>query len=993
MDEAVDRVSGGAGVGAAGLVGRAGELAVLSSALAAPPVLVAVEGEAGIGKTRLVQEFLTGEAGRRGGALVVRCPPFREPHTLGAVVDALRLVVGDLKGLRLSGLAGALCPLFPDWAENLPGPLEATGDASMARHRVFCALEELLGCCGVSLLVAEDVHWADEATVEFLLFLASRRREGMSLVVTCRPEDVPAGSLLRRLTSRLAAGAGGYRISLRPLDVAATGELVSSMLSGEPVTPEFAAFMHRATDGVPLAVEELVRVMVSRAELMRQGGGWVRRSLAAIAVPPTIRDAVLERAGQLGPEAGAVLEAAAVLGEPADEDTIGVVAGLRTGQARAGLRAGLGCGLLAEGGGGLVGFRHALACQAVYEAIAGPDRRVLHRRAGRAMEKRSPLPLARLARHFKQAGEIARWCRYGEQAAGLALVSGDEASAAALLHDLVVNGSLPATDVATLTRKLPLNALPSRASLQELISALRSVLATGMLGPEQDADIRVQLGQALTNALEWADARTELERAIPHLEHDPVARSRAMMLLAWPRGATCPAEVHIGWLRQAAELPAPAQRADRLRLAVDRATALLMLGQEDGWAEAAKIPLDAPTVREREQIARSHNNFGDLALHWGRYGEAAWRLDRALDMTKSQDYRGVHHEYRGLHQEAEVMRMHLDWLTGCWDGLAGRVAPLAGDEDLRDLTRLEAGLVTGLLDAAAGKHSQAEERLTVVLARTWQRAEMEYAMESAAGLARLLLTDHRALDALEVTDGPASVLSRKGTWVWAADLAPARVAALAMTGRVEEAGDLVAAFACGLGECDAPAARAGLITCQATLAQARGEHNLAVELFASAAGAWQALPRPYDALLARERQANCLLAAGQAKAALALLAELLEELSRLGAAGDADRVAGVLREHGVTVRRVWRGGHRGYGQELSPREREVVRLVLAGLTNPQIARSLSRSPKTVAAQLNSAMRKFGVNSRTAVALKAADAGMRPPATGAVADGDLQIRHS
>ena len=121
-------------------------------------------------------------------------------------------------------------------------------------------------------------------------------------------------------------------------------------------------------------------------------------------------------------------------------------------------------------------------------------------------------------------------------------------------------------------------------------------------------------------------------------------------------------------------------------------------------------------------------------------------------------------------------------------------------------------------------------------------------------------------------------------------------------------------------------------------------------MFGRAAAAWQALPRPYDALLARERQAHCLLAAGRSSAGLSLLAGVQEGLSQLGATGDADRVARALRERGVTVPRVWRGGQRGYGGELSPRELEVVRLVVAGRSTREIAEELYRSQYTVYTQ-------------------------------------------
>jgi DNA-binding NarL/FixJ family response regulator len=145
--------------------------------------------------------------------------------------------------------------------------------------------------------------------------------------------------------------------------------------------------------------------------------------------------------------------------------------------------------------------------------------------------------------------------------------------------------------------------------------------------------------------------------------------------------------------------------------------------------------------------------------------------------------------------------------------------------------------------------------------------------------------------------------------------------------------------------------------------------------------AWQALPRPYEAVLAQERQAHCQLAAGNPEAALALLADAREQLIALGALGDADRVVAALRAHGIAAKRPQRGGRRSYGSRLSPREQEVARLVATGRSNRQIAEVLSVSPKTVDQHLSAAMRKLGVSSRTALAVQATGAlGTAEPGT-------------
>lgn len=206
-------------------VGREADLAALAGVLAGPPVVVLVEGEAGVGKSRLIAEYLASEAGRSARPLSGGCLPMAHPHTLGPVVDALRQVTAQVTaraagrpaGLGLSPLAGALRPLFPEWAASLPPLPDPLEDASAVRHRLFRALAELLAALDTALLVIEDVHWADEATAEFLAFLMSLPDQPVSVVVTFRGADLPADALLRRVSGRRraapdagAAGCGGH---------------------------------------------------------------------------------------------------------------------------------------------------------------------------------------------------------------------------------------------------------------------------------------------------------------------------------------------------------------------------------------------------------------------------------------------------------------------------------------------------------------------------------------------------------------------------------------------------------------------------------------------------------------------------------------------------------------------------------------------------------------------------------------------------------------
>lgn len=944
-------------------VGRDRELTALGDALGRPPAVVLLEGEAGIGKTRLLRELLPSSSGPDGRVLIGACPPLREPYTLGAVVDAVREGVGGVAGLRLSGLAGALRPLFPEWDADLPPAPEPLGDATAARHRLFRAFVELLNRLGVAVLALEDVHWADEATLEFLLFLVSRRPQPVSVVVTYRPEELPPDSLLLRLSSRVPADAHLVRMTLKPLGVAESATFVSSMLADEHVSAEFAAFLHSRTEGVPLALEESVRLMHARADLIRQNGAWARRRLDHIEVPPTIRDAVLERVARLRPDTRTVLYAAAVLADPADYPTLRAVTGLPDERASAQVAEAVGCGLLREDGRGQWSFRHSLACRAVYEAIPAQERRCMHLRAGRALEAAPLPPVAQLARHFREAGDVEASRRYAEQAADLSAEAGDVATSALLLHNLVTTVALPVEALVRLVTKIQFQSLPGSDPYSKVLESLQSALRTQALTPAQEALVRFQLGRVLMVAGAMETGRCEIADAVPHLPPDSLEAARARILLALPLGAARPVAEHLRWLREAPPVAPSIASHERLRLFLERSFALIMLGEEVGWVEARQIPDDASSPQEAALIAIGHTNIGEAAMRWGRYGEARRRLARALALAED-------HQLLGHFGSIASTAAHLDWFTGAWAGLPERVAALLDDDGVRLKDRCEAALVAGLIQAAGGDRDVAEQRLR------FARHDDQQHVEAAAALACLHLYDGDVDEALRITDEPTDITVRSGIWPRAAEIAPVRVAALVAAGQLDRAADLVATFARALGDVDAPAPQASLVVCRALLAEGEGQLSRAAALFAQAAAAWETLPRPYGALLTREHHGRCLLAAGREQAGLAVLSDVARALSDLGAHHDADRVTRCLRERAPSSRAPRaRRGRPSYGNRLSPREREVVRLLVGGRTNRQIADALVVSTQTVASQLKSAMRKLDVSSRTALAIRVVELGL------------------
>ncbi|MEY9935498.1 DNA-binding CsgD family transcriptional regulator/tetratricopeptide (TPR) repeat protein [Catenulispora sp. GP43] len=986
-------------IGTPRFIGREAELTRAVRALLAPPALVLVEGEAGIGKSRLVRETLAAFRARMSAAadatvaadataatdasaapateppateppatepLVAVCPPFREPLTLGPIVDAAREQCSDVSGLGLSALAGTLRPLFPEWSEALPPAPEPLSDPGAARHRLIRALAELLDRLGVSVLVVEDVHWADEATMDFLLFLATRRARRISLLLTYRAEDLPADSLLPRLSAGArqvadsSGGQGSVRIALGGLEPPEVAQLVSSMLDDELVSPAFAELLHARTEGVPLALEESVRLLHARSDLVRRDGEWIRRTLDEIDVPPSIRDAVTDRVGRLSAEAQQMLLAAAVLVEAEAEPVLAHVSGLAPHEAGPALREAVLSGLIGEDEAGRIAFRHVLAARAVYHRAAGPDRRAAHRRAAARLEDKRPVPVARLAYHYRAANEMAQWCRYAEQAADLALAAGDQPIAVSLLHDLLTEGGLPASDIARIAQKFPLLSVTGYLHRADVVSTLRSVLDDERIQGADRGRIREQLGRMLIHLGEHADGVDQIRRAIPDLADSPSEVARAMATLGG-RVGSLPAAEHRRWIDRAASVAeSRLPEAERRILLIDRITALLDLGDPSGWDLAARFPTQETSSQGALDLARLSMNTGDAAMHWGLHHDARRRLAIAGDISRR-------HHHQRLRDMTQVTITHLDWFTGTWSGLADRARPWVRLDD-EPMMQLDSRLVLGLLGAAAGDDPTAEDAVRSVRDEAVRRGIADMSMESTGALARLRLAAGDAEEALSLTDDAVHVVLGKEMWLWATETLPVRVAALIAAERLGEAEDLVAAFARGFADRAIPSTRAALETCRALLAQGRGDHAEAAAAWDVAAAAWQAQPRPYYALLAREQKAGCLMKAGESRAALSQWTEVAQGLAVLGAKKDAERVADTLQERGGEKPGRRRAGRRGYGNHLSPREQEVVELLLSGLTNREIAVALSRSPKTVAAQLNSAMRKHGVTTRTALAV-------------------------
>lgn len=953
------------------LVGRADALSLVGRALRGGPALVVVEGEAGIGKTSLLRRAL-GDLGG-DGVLQATCPAVTEPAPLGAVVAAIRRWAPAAPALGLSGLAGALRPLFPEWGADLPPTPEPLDDPSAVRHRVYRALTELVERLGARILVLEDAHWADSATLEWLLTLSAEVR-GLSIVVSFRPWDVPAGSLLPRLIGRAPAGRSRVRIELTPLTSAQIRQFVASVYATDAISEVFVEFLHKATDGIPLVLEEYLLLLEDREDILRADGRWTRRALAELTVPASVRESVVERVRRLDPDTQRVLEAISILGDPADEPLVAAVADLDRARARTGVATALARGLLREHSVGRFVFRHITDAQAVGESLPVSERRRLHARAGEVLHRQDHPPVARLAHHFLAAGDIERWSGYAEASARVAWESGDDRTAVETLLQVMDTSGIPVDRQARLARTLCQAAFFGAAALgglaQRVVEVLTRLLDTGQTPRAERGELRLQLGRMLWEVGEWTTAFEQWERAVDDLVERPDLAIRAMSNMGLPLVPDWPRWRHRHWLDRAGDLLDRVAAPDQQAFLQCRALALLLLGDDDGWRAVRELPHTAATRTEEQDLASVRVNVALAMLVWGRYGEARSQLDTAR----------LHLEESGYSRRIYNMRatqVRLDWFLGRWAGLSERAGELAACEEADSPSRVHARQVHALLQLASGARATAQRNLQQIVDQLngLGMAQPEGVSVSAA-VARLHLSDGDAEAALAVTTPAVQLVSTKGVWLWVTDIAAVHVDALLAAGREQSATTFVSRFAAHVRDRDQPAPAAGLATCQAILAEGTGAP--AAALFDAAARAWAALPRPYDELLCRERQGQALLAAGDQEAALELLTTTQQRMYDLGARWDADRVAHLVRGHGQEVVRTWHGGRRGYGDQLSPRQVDVVRLVARGLTNRQVAERLYLSPRTVEGHVMSAMRKLDANSRTALAVAAVEAGLVDP---------------
>jgi tetratricopeptide (TPR) repeat protein len=441
------------------LLGRDAELGALEGALgdarAGHGRLFLLVGEPGIGKTRLADE-LCARAPADVRVLWGRCWEAEGAPAYWPWVEILRPLVEEEDATRLAAALGsaaaALATLLPELRGRLPGlPADAPGASDAARFALYDAIARFLRAAAARaplLLVLDDLHVADRPSLRLLSFIARGLRGARILIVaTCRDADARLGPEAATLLAEVERE--GQRFPLRRLRHDEVAALLAGA-SGAAAEPALVDAIVQATEGTPLFVTEVVRLVVAHG--LGAGEGLVHRVLVPDGVQPTIRGHL----ARVSDATRAALRVAAVVGrefsvrllEAAHADPAGALGAALAEAEQAGLVATL-------DGGARYRFNHILIRETIYKDLGAAERARLHAAVGAALEATSaagdPDRLSELAHHFGRAGlraDPSRAVRYARAAGERALSAyAHEEAAGHFQHAL--EALPPGDDVAT----------------------------------------------------------------------------------------------------------------------------------------------------------------------------------------------------------------------------------------------------------------------------------------------------------------------------------------------------------------------------------------------------------------------------------------------------------------------------------------------------------------------------------------------------------------
>ena len=936
------------------LVGRQHELAVaqqlVQDVVGGTAATLLIEGEAGIGKTRLVQSLV--DEARECGATVFRgdAHPFEQTRPFGAVAQAL--------GLRPQAADPHRAAIGRLLAGEGQVPGMQAGAVADARYQVVEEVLDLIerACSHTPVaVVLEDLHWADESTLlAFRSMAHSLAHVPFLLVGSLRP--VPRSREVDQLLDE-ALLSGARSLRLHSLTAGEVDDLVHAQL-GLAAGPLLASIVAKA-GGNPLWVVELLRSLATE--------GWLRlgptsAEAAADELPGSLRDLVLRRLRYLPTGTLDLLQVAAVLGDPVSVRDLASVSRRPTTEVVAELGEAFRARLLDEHEDTLV-FRHQLVQQAIYEDLPQPVRRALHRDAAGALA-RSGADLSQVASHVVRGAdrgdlEAVRWLR---QAAGDA-AAGAPSVAVELLRR--AGALLPAGhhDADSVAAEL------AEALLRAGNVAEASTLAEAVLGRPHRSEADVRLRLTLVSALSLQNRTTAL---IDHAEAALVRcpglglADQSLVLAQASYGRTFSGDLTGGEItaRRALEL------GERSGIASMTAWALAALSvavkAQGRYAEAREVARRAVAlafdpVDNDARLRHPHFFLATALSDSDLVDDARLAYQRAVDECDALGSAWLLPDM--LHLSAE-----LRFVMGHWDDALVELESglhLSEQHGQRILVA-QSRAYQAVIAAARGDHRRAGVALAVVQRELTADARC-YGAEMVAFAASMLAeASGKPADAYTLLLRFWDYDTERDIRYYHRYLAPPLIRLALTLDRNDVARRVVETVEAGAALApEVPTVQSVALRCRGLVNHDPEPLIYAVELARSGS-------RLLDHTGTCEDAAAVLTTVGGDEVAIALLLEAQARYEAVDAAACTARVGAALRRLGV--RQGTRGRRRraatGWAS-LTPNERAVSQLVAHGLTNREVGRRLHISPHTVNTHLRHVFQKLTVSSRAELAGKVA----------------------
>ena len=929
----------------------------LADVIAGRGQFILIAGEAGIGKTRLLNA-IQAKAGGLGMPIVIgSIAPQDHDVPAASILDFAR----TMTWIEPFGDAGRAL------LELLDGTATTTATAEHIRRRrlVMGAVDVILDTFRrPTMLAFEDLQWADDLSLEIIGELARQSRDRpILLTADYRVEDVPPGTSLRDWRARLLTQRIAEEVRLQPLTRAETALVTTLILdTGLPAPREVSAAVYERTDGIPLHIEELLGALSAEA---RADGTAILRAT----VPDTLDDAILSRMAHRSPEAQAVARAGAVVGRCFAPEVLAGIMDVPTETLDEPIRELVDHMVLTAPGfdGGYFDFRHQLLRDVLYRTIPASDRRRFHARAaefGAVLDGASEI---HASVHYERAGlrreAFAAAMAGARDAAGLSA----HREAFELYRRAVANtpDDLEPGDRAALLAAYAAEAAAieendvaeqaNRAARAAYLGAGRPAKAVEMLVWVLNIWRREARSLESRTAL-LDELREELGSLPPDADH-PAARAELV-----EESARLHLEMHaLGLARVDVDqlltlAVSDANPARRLTAATYDAAIDILDGRVNaGLDRVASIATEGREAGLEDVGITAYRDASTFAARWMEYALASRYVAdgmRYADAIEQSHCRHVMGATSAL----------VSWASGDW-----RQATAIGRQNIADDGCRRAATMArwpvGFVAFGRGELDDARADLSFALDVGLDNGSIELILPPMWGLAEAALL---AGDPDLAVTSCRSALERSIALGERALIVPfvvTGVRAGQVAGRPEEAEAWLSACHAHLvgSTVVGTAARTALDHGRGLVALSAGSTGIARLALQAAVTGWDERGRIWEASWARLDLANCLTRINRFADAVALATDARTVASRLDSKPLADRADALLRmaRGHVSEDEPWR--------PLTAREYAVARLISDGLTNAEIATELGIAPKTASSHVEHILAKLGASRRAEIA--------------------------